>query len=117
MEKRQLGDKTFGLIMKKIRVDKKMSIETLSGLTNYSKGYLYNLQCGSVRPTINSLIALANALEVSTDCLLSPWLKNKPEDLPKDFTIHFSGDNSMNVEFQNFKKDLYRLLQFYSSQK
>ena len=61
----------FGLKLKQLRQDKKLSLSNLSGLSGLSVSYLNEIESGKKYPKTDKIVTLANALGVSYDKLVS----------------------------------------------
>jgi XRE family transcriptional regulator, master regulator for biofilm formation len=71
---------SIGERIKDLRINKKVSISTLASLSGISKGHLSNIENNSSNPSILILKKLAQALEVTEECLLiNPSEKLDPE--------------------------------------
>ena len=57
------------------RVNANMSQEDLGAFSNVSNKYISNIELGKAKPSLEALVHIANALEVSTDDLLVDSLK------------------------------------------
>jgi len=56
--------KDFGENLKKIRMDKGLSIRALADLAELNFGNIGDIELGKVNPTLTTIVALAAALEV-----------------------------------------------------
>lgn len=61
----------FGLKLKQIRTEKKLSLFGLSKLTNISKSYLNEIEKGKKYPKTDKIAVLSNSLDVSYDDMVS----------------------------------------------
>jgi transcriptional regulator with XRE-family HTH domain len=61
----------FGMKLKKLRTDKKLSLQQLSSKTNISVSYLNEIEKGKKYPKANKIADLAEALDISYDQLVS----------------------------------------------
>ena len=68
---------TVGQRIRRLRKRKRMSQATLAELTDVSATYISHLENGMKFVTVETLIAIANALGVSTDVILCDSLDNQ----------------------------------------
>ena len=61
---------TFGEKLQKLRRESALSQEKLAELTGLSNPHISNVETGSTQVSLKSLIAIANALEITPDVLL-----------------------------------------------
>lgn len=66
----------IGKRIKYYRVEKRLSQEELSEMTNITYKHLSNIETGNRRPSLEIVISIANALEVSSDDILTDSLKS-----------------------------------------
>ena len=64
----------FGQRLREVRKSKNLTMEQLSEKIKKSHNFLGNIERGESVPSLETLIALANELEVSTDELLQDYL-------------------------------------------
>ncbi len=67
---------SIGRRIKHYRTEKKMSQEALAEATNITFKHLSNIEVGRRFPSLEIIIAIANALDVSADDLLTDNLKH-----------------------------------------
>lgn len=60
----------FGAHVKKLRVAKKLSRETLAAYAGIEVMQIYRIETGKINTTISTLLSIANALEISPKKLL-----------------------------------------------
>ncbi len=75
-------DTNYGLIGSKIRhyrEEKKLSQEELADMLDISERHLRNIEYGKKGPSVNLLISIANALNITADDLLANYLNNSTE--------------------------------------
>ena len=70
----------IGQNIKYYRIDKHLSQEALAEKTNLSAKYISHLELGNRTPSVDSLIKIANALNVSTDLLLFDLVDSSYKD-------------------------------------
>ena len=70
----QLNYIVLGQRIQKIRKSKHISQAVLSAMIDKSAGYISYLECGTKVMSLETFVSIANALEVSTDTLLSRQL-------------------------------------------
>lgn len=70
----QLNYYAIGQKIQKIRKEKYLSQSTLSAMIDKSSGYISYIEQGSKTMSLETFVSIANALEVSTDMLLSRQL-------------------------------------------
>jgi transcriptional regulator with XRE-family HTH domain len=71
----------FGLKLKQLRLDKSLSLSDLSQRTGLSISYINEIEKGKKYPKSDKIIALARALEVDYDSLVSIKLSKKLEPI------------------------------------
>ena len=67
---------TIGKNIRKYRLERKLKQEDLAKMVYVSYNYISVLERGDKAPSLQTLINIANALEVSTDMLLADVVKN-----------------------------------------
>ncbi len=75
----QLNYILLGQRIQKIRKSKHISQAVLSAMIDKSAGYISYLECGTKVMSLETFVSIANALEVSTDTLLSRQLTSVTE--------------------------------------
>ena len=65
---------SLGLRLRELRKSKNLTMEQLSERIKKSHNFLGNIERGESVPSLKTLIALANELEVSADVLLQDYL-------------------------------------------
>ena len=75
----QLNYIVLGQRIQKIRKSKHISQAVLSAMIDKSAGYISYLECGTKVMSLETFVSIANALEVSTDTLLSRQLTSVTE--------------------------------------
>lgn len=55
---------TLGKKIRKLRLDKKMTLQDVAGITGYSKALISRIENDSVSPSIGSLIKISSALDI-----------------------------------------------------
>lgn len=71
-----LDYKSIGMRIKRYRTDKKLSQEELGEIVHATSIYLSYIENGSRSPSLETLVLIANALDVSADDLLTDNLKH-----------------------------------------
>ncbi|GAA4438382.1 hypothetical protein GCM10023091_18950 [Ravibacter arvi] len=71
----------FGLKLKQLRVDKKLSLGDLSAKSGLSVSYINEIEKGKKYPKPDKINALAGAMEVDADALISPKLSKRLEPI------------------------------------
>jgi transcriptional regulator with XRE-family HTH domain len=74
-------EQAFGFILKKIRIEKKLSQEELAHRSNLDRTYISLLERGQRKPTINTLFVLSATLAV------------KPCDFIKEVELYLANSN------------------------
>jgi len=64
------GITPIGKRIKKARLDKKMSLETMANETGLSKETLTNIEAGEKRPSVGNLLQISRALHIDSGFLL-----------------------------------------------
>lgn len=57
--------RTIGLALWRVRDDRGKSLRVIAGLAGMSKDTLNRIECGELSPTLNQILALAEALQIS----------------------------------------------------
>lgn len=70
----------IGLRIQEIRLSKKMTQEELAEAVSCSAIYISSIERGVKIPSVQTIVAIANAMEITSDCLLADVLNNKPSD-------------------------------------
>ena len=76
-----------GQNLKRIRIEKHLTLEQLEKLTDVSKGMLSQIEKGTTNPTINTIWKLAEGLNISYSTLLDTFNEN-PQVIRKEEAIH-----------------------------
>ena len=103
--------KSIGSRIKRYRMDKCISQEDLGAKVKLSGRHISNIETGAKGMTLKRLIAIANALDVSADDLLTDTLKHSTS--PVDTTIHDiildcnNNEKQMLTEILTFMKELF----------
>ena len=71
-----LDYESIGKRIKRYRTDKKMSQEDLAGVIHITARHISNIETGAKSTSLEMLINIANALDVSADDLLTDNLKH-----------------------------------------
>lgn len=61
----------LGARIKNLRIERKLSIDGVSVLSNSSKSYIWNVENGNTEPTISKLMKIASALGTDVPTLIS----------------------------------------------
>ena len=79
------GITPIGKRIKKARLDKKMSLDTMANETGLSKETLTNIEAGEKRPSVGNLLQISRALHIDSGFLLKEqdeaWKKD-PRPIP-----------------------------------
>ena len=79
-EVKKLNLNVIGQNIKHYRNEKHMTQEVLAEKTNLSVKYIGHLELGNRNPSLETLIKIANALEISTDLLLFDLVDSSYKD-------------------------------------
>lgn len=71
----------FGLKLKQLRIDKKLSLSDLSSKSGLSVSYINEIEKGKKYPKPDKVKALAKAMDVDTNTLTSPKLSKRMEPI------------------------------------
>ena len=77
---------SIGRRIKRYRTDRDISQEELGDIINITGRHISNIETGSKGPSLELLVMIANALDVSADDLLTDNLKHSSS--PVDTEIH-----------------------------
>ncbi len=109
----------IGLRIKRIRLQKDMSQETLASNTGLTTVHISNIENAHTKLSLPAIISIANALEVSVDELLSDNLKCFEDSI--DFELRDVMLDCSPVEWQYLKETLRdtkeRLRSYYTIEK
>lgn len=94
--------------IKRARVNKNLSQEQLGTLINVSNATICNYEKGTRKPSIEKLIALSNALEVSLDYLLGQDKNVISEDT--SYTVRMSNEEIQFINELRKYNDVYHLI-------
>lgn len=78
MKKEQLNLEALGQKVREYRNRKGYTVEKLSDLADVSKSHINNIESANSSASVEVLVRIANALEVSVDMLLGDSLSQKP---------------------------------------
>ena len=96
----ELNYKAIGKRIRNEREKKKISQMRLAELADLSVNSISHIECGNTKFSLPSIVAIANALQVSVDCFLMDVIDNS--------TIQFKKE-LLNL-FDDCSKDEYTLL-------
>ncbi len=82
MEK-AVNRKALGVIVKKYRLDKKLTVEKFSELSGVSESHIKNIESASTHASADALVRIANALETPLDVLLEDSLVGDPQKMAR----------------------------------
>lgn len=82
----------FGIRIKELRTDKKMTLDQLAEVTSSSKSYIWELENKNPpRPSVEKLSTIAKALGVTVDYLFGADDQTKAQAEDKAFFREYSG--------------------------
>lgn len=81
-----MDSKLIGRRIKIARENKKLTQEQLAELVDLSPMYVSVLERGKKPPKLQTLVCIANALDVSADYLLQDVVSKSSESLPPEFS-------------------------------
>lgn len=88
----------IGNNLKKIRQEKKLTLDELAGVTGVSKGMLSQIEKGTTNPTINTIWKISNGLNVPYTYLLEgDYVKENPVVKKTETVTQHSEDHSYRV--------------------
>ena len=76
-----MNEKRIGHRIKKLRLSKKMTLESLAKSTGFTTGYLSRIENSENAPPISTLSKIAQALEVDISFLLYEDKTNNPRNM------------------------------------
>lgn len=100
----------FGLKVKQLRTEKKLSLTELSKISGLSVSYLNEIEKGKKYPKSGKIIAIGNALSISYDELVSLKLDNKLAPIGKLLQSRFFEDFPLEI----FGIELSKLIEIVS---
>lgn len=62
--------KDFGAKLRKIRTDKKLSMQALANLAEVELSQIYRIEKGKINPKLTTIIILCKALEISPSLII-----------------------------------------------
>lgn len=65
-----LDSKTVGKVIQRVREEKGLSQEVVSGLADIGRTHLSAIECGARRPTMETFFRIANAMGIDASVLL-----------------------------------------------
>ncbi len=101
----------FGLKLRQFRQDKGLSLQTLSALTGISQSYLNEIEKGKKYPKTDKITALATALNLEYDQLVSLKLDRKLEPIAKLLKSNMLTE----IPFDFFGLETSQLLELFAS--
>lgn len=115
--------KLFGEVIRELRIQKNMSLDELSNITNVSKSYLYRLEQNQRNnPTIYVINRLSNALELDIKAMEKLLVTEECKE-PKEYISNIDGmllnntytfaENVATMEVQLSLRDVIKSLEMY----
>lgn len=101
----------FGLKLREFRQEKNLSLQTLSTLTGISQSYLNEIEKGRKYPKTDKITALASALDVEYDELVSLKLDRRLEPIAKLLKSNLLTE----IPFDFFGLDTSQILELFAS--
>ena len=102
----------IGKRIRKEREKKKMSQMRLAELSNLSVNSISHIECGNTQFSLPSIVAIANALDVSVDCFLMDVVDNSliqfKRELVEIFDDCSKGEYTLLVDICRTALDTYR---------
>lgn len=74
-----LDSKTVGKVIQRVREEKGLSQEVVSGLADIGRTHLSAIECGTRRPTMETFFKIANAMDIDASVLLKQ-IENEIEE-------------------------------------
>ena len=65
-----LDSKTVGIVIKRVREEKGLSQEVVSGLADIGRTHLSAIERGTRKPTMETFFKIANAMDIDASSLL-----------------------------------------------
>ena len=66
----ELDFRSIGLKIKEQRLERGVTQEHVANLLNVNPSHISNIECGRARPSLTTLIKIANILQCSVDCFI-----------------------------------------------
>ncbi|MBV7276057.1 helix-turn-helix transcriptional regulator [Clostridiaceae bacterium UIB06] len=82
-----LNYKQFGKRIKKHRLNKKLTQEQLAELIGLSSVYISHIEVGSTKPSLETVLKICNALEITPDAILIDSVYSSKEYLQDDIAL------------------------------
>lgn len=111
----------IGMRVREIRLSAKFTQEMLAELSDLSPVYISNIENNKKKPSLESVIKIANALGITVDELLTGNLLSHPSDYQTDIdALMYDCDKyekRLLYEILKFTKDTFRKNQWYIGKK
>ncbi len=82
---KELDYAAIGLRIQAVRKARGVSQEALCNLTNLSQPHFSHIECGKTKPSLYTLVSIANALGTTADSLLYDSITVSVDSYDKDF--------------------------------
>ena len=82
---KELDYAAIGLRIQAVRKARGVSQEALCNLTNLSQPHFSHIECGKTKPSLYTLVSIANALGTTVDSLLYDSITVSVDSYDKDF--------------------------------
>lgn len=79
--------KVLGANIKRVRKNRLLTVDQLSEQCDITEGHLRNIESGYRMPSVPVLIELCNALKISPQEILQPFLEVKRDKIDKEMLI------------------------------
>ncbi|MBE5922698.1 MAG: helix-turn-helix transcriptional regulator [Lachnospiraceae bacterium] len=97
MMKKAVNYCSLGANIRKYREEKGLSAEKLSTLSNVSKSHINNIESANSKPSLEVLVRIANALDVSLDVLVCDSLYTSKHIKMMEYAIALDNCNEGEV--------------------
>ncbi|WDV46657.1 helix-turn-helix transcriptional regulator [Clostridiaceae bacterium M8S5] len=111
MEEKTICLKALGKNVKKYRLANQLTQENLANSTNLSIQYIGNIERGYSTPSIETIMKISLALNITPNHLLLPSLVPKPDTLKEQIA------NSLPVDNVKFLRHILQYIEFLKDSK
>ena len=92
-----LDYESIGKRIKRYRMDKKMSQEDLGGIVHITGRHMSNIETGTAKVSLTTIVKIANALSVTVDDLLCDNLVHAKVPFEQDIQQLWDGCNELEI--------------------
>lgn len=86
-----------GIRIKKARIDKQLTQGELAEQVDLSNNYISSIECGKAIPSLETFIAICNALDVTADMLLTDLMYRSNEYIKESIAVKLDRCSKKNM--------------------